>query len=300
MYTEQSKEFNNYYTKNGKKLSKEEFISYYNVRYFTNCTDKVSYTTDTGKNYSVRKTSRFVETIIEKILKKAPEDFTCSDVALILAWKIGKISHTQSDHNIILHKDWKKSLGEYSEFEGFTSWNVGPVKRFGDNRPITIDIKGITNYLHKNGQRLNDLIGNGNIETALEELVQQPWQGIGTVYLITLLYFATNHQHPGKCPIYDRFAMRALLAIKENKKIGETVNCKKLPDKNSSKFCKTISEEMKQYTNLIYDIFGEEYHTTRDIDRALWVYGHLFKASANAKKYLDSDCNNILSRQHFL
>ena len=274
----------NYYTENGTLLSKEEFISYYNARYFTDCTAKVSYKTNAGKNRSVGKTSRFVENIIEEILKKEPKDFTCSDVALMLAWKIGKISHAKSKDTIILHKDWKEALGEYSESEGFNSWNGEPIKRFGDKRPIMIDVKGITNYLHENGQRLNDLVGNGNMELALDELRKQPWQGIGAVYLITLLYFVTNHQYPGKCPIYDRFAMRALLAIKSNKKIGDDVKCGELSDKNIKNFPKLVGEKMKQYIGLIDDIFGEEYNTNRDIDRALWVYGHLFKDSTNFKK----------------
>lgn len=274
----------NYYTENSDLLSKEEFVSYYNARYFTDCAAKVPYKTDAGKNRSVGKSSRFVENIIEAILKKEPKDFTCSDVALMLAWKIGKITHAQSEKEITLHRGWKETLGEYSESEGFNSWNGEPIKRFGNKSPITIDIKGITNYLHENGQRLNDWVGNGNIELALNALRQQPWQGIGTVYLITLLYFATNHQHPGKCPIYDRFAMRALLAINGDKKIGDAVNCGELPDKNSKNFSETVGEKMKQYINLIYGIFGEEYNTNRDTDRALWVYGHLFKDSSNIKK----------------
>lgn len=276
-----------FYEENGNLLSKEEFISHYNARYFTDCAAKTSYKTDTGITHSVGKSSRFVENIIERILNKEPKDFTDSDIALILAWKIGKIAHRKSEDKIILHNDWKETLGEYSESEVFNSWNGEPIKRFGKNSPITIDIKGITEYLHENGQHLNDLVGNGNIEAALDELRKQPWQGIGAVYSITLLYFATNHQHPGKCPIYDRFAMRALLAIKDNKKIGDAVKCGELPDKKSTKFPETVGEKMKQYIGLISDIFGAEYNINRDVDRALWVYGHLFKDSINApKKYV--------------
>lgn len=122
------------------------------------------------------------------------------------------------------------------------------------------------------------------MELALDELRKQPRQGIGAVYLITLLYFVTNHQYPGKCPIYDRFAMSALLAIKNNKKISDDVKCGELSDKNIKNFPKLVGEKMKQYIGLIDDIFGEEYNANRDIDRALWVYGHLFKDYTNFKK----------------
>ena len=37
---------------------------------------------------------------------------------------------------------------------------------------------------------------------------------------------------------------------------------------------------MQKYIGLIEEIFGiKKYSENRDIDRALWVYGHLFKES---------------------
>ena len=261
---------------------KEEFINYYNTRYFTYCTDKVPYTTDKGKNRCVGKNSKFAEELIEKILEKNPEDFTDSDVALILAWKIGKIKHSESENQkLVLHGDWQETLGQYSsETREFTDWNGDPIKRY---KNIDINVKTIAKYLRKDGKRLNELVGSDKRQKALDELREENWQGIGSVYLITLLYFVSNHQYPGKCPIYDRFAMRALLAIKGKKAIGESVECGELPDKSSKQFSKIIDKRMNEYIKLLKAIFGDEYKGKRDIDRALWVYGHLFKDSAAGK-----------------
>lgn len=270
-----------FYDVNGNELSKKEFIEYYNMRYFTDCTDKVPYKTDKGKNRSVGKNSKFVEELIEKILKKDPIDFTDSDVALILAWKIGKIKHSQSQKKLMLHDDWQKMLKEYSpETLKFDKWNGDPIKRYGDNNSLVIDIKAIADYLRKNGSKLNNLVGEGSIQTAFDELLKENWQGIGSVYLITLLYFISNYQHPGVCPIYDRFAMRALSAITNDTTINNTVECGELPDKSCKKCSQIVAEKMKKYVCLLETIFGDEYKCNRDIDRALWVYGHLFKDSS--------------------
>lgn len=96
--------------------------------------------------------------------------------------------------------------------------------------------------------------------------------------MVTLLFFVTN----GECPIYDRFAMRALLAIKHGCKPGDTINSNdakpaNLPCKSDKNFTQKAADVMKDYICLLQEIFGDEYKTNREIDRALWVYGHLFK-----------------------
>lgn len=264
------------------KKNTEEFIKFYNDCYFSDSTKTIQYETNKKKN-TVRKSSFYTEKLIENILEKDPEDFTDSDVALILAWKIGKITHSQSQNKLVLHEDWQEAFGEYSQEKGFISWNGTPVKRYRNASSIDIDIKGIAEYLRKNGNHLNELIGKGEKEKAFEELKNQPWKGIGAVYLITLLYFTSNHKYPGECPIYDRFAMRALLAIKNNTIIGGSVKCGELPDKKSKNFSKSIDEKITEYISMLKDVFGNEYKNVRNIDRALWVYGHLFKTDVKGK-----------------
>lgn len=276
---------NKFFYPDGKSMADEkEFIEYYNNSYFIDCGEKIQYETDKGKKRSVGKNSCYVEKLVEHILKKGFENFIDSDIALILAWKIGKIVHSRSQKKLVLHNDWQKVLGEYSsETMTFKNYNGESIKRYGDKNPVTIDIKRITEYLHEYGKHLNELVGNDQRQKALDELKEQHWSGIGPVYLITLLYFVSNSRYPGACPIYDRFAMRALLAIRDNKKIGESVECGELPDKNSRLFSENTDGRMNNYIGLLEYIFGNEYKYNRDIDRALWVYGHLFKDSAKGK-----------------
>ena len=184
----------------------------------------------------------------------------------------------------MLHSDWQKALGEYSqETLKFCTWNGDPIKRYGDNSSVAIDVKTIADYLRSHGGRLNELVGSGQRQKAIDELKEQRWSGLGPVYLITLLYFVTSSRYPGACPIYDRFAMRALLAIKDNKEIDSSVKCGELPDKDSKEFSEITDKRMNNYINLLKCIFGDTYTYNRDIDRALWVYGHLFKDSAKGK-----------------
>lgn len=277
----------NFFNPNGDSMADAEaFIKYYNNCYFIGCGEKIPYKTDKGQKRSVGQNSCYAEKLVENILKKGFKKFTDSDVALLLAWKIGKIKHSQSQKKkeLVLHEDWQNVLGAYSpETLKFDKWNGDPIKRYGDNSSVVIDVKTIAAYLRSHGERLNGLVGSGQRQKAIDELNEQQWSGIGSVYLITLLYFVSNYQHPGACPIYDRFAMRALLAIKDNKAIGDSVECGELPDKNSKRFSKSIDKRMNDYIYLLKCVFGSEYKYNRDIDRALWVYGHLFKDSAKGK-----------------
>lgn len=273
-----------YHPNKNQPLSKDNFIKYYSALYFTDSDDKISYETNCGKKTYVKRSSKYVENLIEGILEKSSDSLTSSDIALILAWKIGKIKHSESEDELKLklHCNWHKQLGEYYSGK-FLKWNGDPIKQYGDKRNIVLDVKNITEYLKSNGPKLNDLIGKGDIQLALDKLIKEHWTGIGPVYLITLLYFITNKQHPGKCPIYDRFAMRALLAIKSNKQIGESVECGDLPDKNNKNCSQIVAKRMEEYIGLLDEIFGDDYKYNRNVDRALWVYGHLFKDSANGE-----------------
>lgn len=265
-------------------LSKDDFLKYYNALYFTDPNNRISYETGCGKKNYVKQSSKYAEDLIESILDKNYDNLTYSDIILILAWKIGKIKHSESqkDHKLKLHCNWYCQLGKYSSGE-FLKWNGKPIKQYSDENKIVLDVKKITEYLKSNGSELNDLIGESSIQLALDKLIKENWTGIGPVYLITLLYFITNKQHPGKCPIYDRFAMRALLAINDNKKIGESVECGELPNKSSKNCSQIVAKRMEEYICLLDKIFGDDYKYNRNVDRALWVYGHLFKDSADGQ-----------------
>ncbi len=73
----------------------------------------------------------------------------------------------------------------------------------------------------------------------------------------------------------------AVDAILNNKKPNDYVSYSELPNKNDKKFDEVINIYNKNYVNKLNEIFGDEYKSNRDIDRALWVYGHLFNNNKN-------------------
>ena len=267
----------------------QKFIDYYNKSYYINYGEKITYKSNSGKCCTIGQNSCYAENLIEKILNKSPEDFDFSDVVLILAWKMGKIKHSEFENKLVLHKDWKDVLKEYNEEKGFYNRTDNKVKRYN----FYIYFEEIAEYIKAKGNDLNKLIGNDQTEIALDEIkndfISNSWKGFGAVYLITLLYFISNKQNPGKCPIYDQFAMKALLAIKSEKNPNENniINSDDfiaLPSKDNKKFGNKTKEILNKYICLLNKIFGSDWKKDRDIDRALWVYGHLFQSQQK------SDC----------
>lgn len=92
-------------------------------------------------------------------------------------------------------------------------------------------------------------------------------KGIGPVYALTLLFFLSK----GKYPIYDKYAHMALDAYQKGKEPGEGIVYQELPT-NPQKIMKKLDE----YKERIKHIFGDNALEDRDVDRALWAYGHLF------------------------
>ena len=99
-------------------------------------------------------------------------------------------------------------------------------------------------------------------------------EGIGTIYLITLLYFISK----GKYPIYDRFADLAIQAIIQKEKPGTKLNHKEPVTKGDNKFDTIYIDTIKPFSKRIEKAFHsyDKYLKNRDLDRALWVYGHCF------------------------
>lgn len=274
----------------GQEIKSKDFIHYYNKSYFNN-TEAISYITDKGRTRKVGQNSCHVESVIEEILSREPKSFTVDDIALILAWKIGKIKHSESQEKIIFHSDWASVLGEYSEenkkFTGMRDRET--LNRYGTKRPV-LKIKKLAEFFNEHAEKINTAERKEILELVQDDINRnsKTWEGIGAVYLLTLLYFATNTRQKDAnsikdviIPIYDRFAMRALKAIKEGIKPGNIVQTGiKLPDKSNMNFAEKLENIMQKYIGLIEEIFGiKKYSENRDIDRALWVYGHLFKES---------------------
>ena len=96
---------------------------------------------------------------------------------------------------------------------------------------------------------------------------------------MTLLFFATK----GNYPIFDRFAFAALCAINEGAKPDRNrplVDYVKMSTANNVSGAAEIYEKYMKLLldKKLFDWNNKNATEKRDIDRALWVYGHLFNA----------------------
>lgn len=227
-----------FYTPDGKEIEKEDFISLYGKSYYI------------GESCLVRgivQSSEYVEKEIEAILKNGIKKET--DVIRILAWKIGKIKHSESEKqkNFTYAADW-------SDAENFN------IMRYKES----FHLKPFAQYIVSN---INELEGRVKtmLQEVLQELKEQAPAGIGGVYLITLIYFLSK----GYYPIYDRFAHVAVKALymDENPKDIYVGNA---PGKDD---LAKVMAMYKEYCWLLKHVFGT-YSIERKLDQALWVYGH--------------------------
>ena len=198
---------------------------------------------------------KFDDRYIESILQNGIQ--SRDDIIKILCWKIGG-----------------RQLDDYS------------VK----NRNYTITIN----------DQFVEFVINSSVATdddaveALKTIMEVP--NIGFTYAVTLLYFMSKGQYP----IYDKFAHIALLVIDggssfdciikdselqgkgrgKNRKVEIPSNIDKTADDKNEKIKFAFDKYKENYIGRINRIFnmnyGEEMISDRTVDRALWVYGHLF------------------------
>lgn len=222
---------------------------------------------------NIIRTPRWIENIIIEIMYKVK--WNPIDVFQIIAWKTGNIDYKKST---IL--DNKKYKIEYK-----AGWDDSALTaRLSNKKDEYVKIESFAQKIVKIKEK------NKNEESKPEEIWEElvdsvsgdnNVSGIGPVYLITLLYFITK----GEYPIYDRFAMAALLSFEINKKSffaipnQTTLVIKQLPDKSSKKIKNMLNDENSytEYRRLLNKYFDEKWKVDRDIDRALWVYGHYYK-----------------------
>lgn len=246
-----------FYYPNGEEFkSINEFIQYYNNSYYLQNNRTIK---------RVPRNSEYVEKEIEYILENGIK--TKEDITKIIAWKIGRIDHCNSE---------KKQCFIYYK-------NKPNVNRY--NRPVPL--RPLFEYI------LNDI---GTLEKQANDYPQEvlekllAFNGIGSVYAITILYFLSRKMYP----IYDQFAHIAIKVIDEENSFNSLITDADLkrefnPDsRNATKIFENYNE---YYIKRLQSIFGNAYKTNRDIDRALWVYGHLFKDTKTNQKRIKQVLN---------
>ncbi len=127
------------------------------------------------------------------------------------------------------------------------------------------------------------------IETKDEKDIEKIFEklkgdGIGTVYAITAIYFLKR----GEYPIYDKFAHVALKALQDEDNLFDKDGylLKLFPDGSIESFSSYIKNFKDPLTTMLQEagLDYKAYKSDRNIDRALWVYGHLFNKTERNKK----------------
>lgn len=232
-----------FYTLDGNEIDKSGFVEKYGNSYYMDCPRYIP---------RVVQNSRFVENHIDTLLKNGIQKPL--DVVHILAWKIGKIKHSESHDSFVYAADWKNA----EQFEAY---------RYNSK----FDIRRISEYITNNITQLEEE-AKDDPQQVLCDLRDLHINGLGPVYIITLLYFISRGQYP----IYDRFAWKAIQAICDDKKPGDVINASELPAKKTPAFDTVFDTYMNPYMEKLKSVFGSTYQESRDVDRALWVYGHKF------------------------
>ena len=232
-------------------------------------------------------TSQWVEKQIDKLLKK--DHLTEEELFNILAWKTNRLNHQKSEFT----KSFVYTESSDKNSKGWT-FDENSETAIAVTRRTIDDLYPFLKYISK------ELDTGEDSDTLLKNLKEKSPDGIGAVYLITFLYFITS----GEEPIYDVFAMAALDAIypddskAESLELGSYVKMRELPPKKDNAFLNLLNAEKigrnkskyiiyKEKLNRFMEEINEErekngedpikYKECRDIDRALWGYGHLFR-----------------------
>ncbi len=268
-----------FYNASGMPVGIKEFFGNFNDEYYAPGAD------DPWHIPGLSRCSNWIELQIEDLLnyERDPNKGIKSkvDVLHILAWKIGGVNHKLSQ----CKKEWVL----------YDKWcDAGKMKGAHWGREIE-NIDAFAEYI-ANGINDKKWVGLSDVEimSDLNQYVKSKDNSvkyIGPVYLITLLYFITN----GEYPIYDAQAAKALGALKDEKKIPHKQRSKRDEIKFDSLQDIDISdphffEVYNDYIKLIEELSGAlyngdkmRYKCDRYIDRALWVYGHLFNRQRQHK-----------------
>ena len=231
----------------------EDFIKFNNDSYYL------------GNNrvvYGVTQSCRYVEDEIDSILETGINNKI--DIMHILAWKIGRVKHSETNKHWNNEKKWYYYKGCENTEEGFIQTSRGK----------EINCNNFANFILYNLPKFEKDVIENRPQEILNALRDNSPEGIGTIYLITLLYFISK----GKYPIYDRFADLAIQAIIQKEKPGTKLNHKEPVTKGDNKFDTIYIDTIKPFSKRIEKAFHsyDKYLKNRDLDRALWVYGHCF------------------------
>lgn len=221
----------------------------------------------------IRQSCRYVEGEVEEILRNG--FFSSSDAIRVMAWKAGKIKQRCSQDSLSFkyNSDWANWETEAAGIDG------GDVKALERQSRVGVPYFAAWVWASRKEERWSPALRRGDIQEVLDDMSEHCPPGVGTTQMLSLLYFISR----GAYPIIDRFAGTALAAISsgvspDDKTLVRSL-WKELPAKGSKGFRSVVRNCVLPYRKTLNCLFGGAWETDRNIDRALWVYGHRFAGS---------------------
>lgn len=225
-----------FFDQSGNPVSYQQWLSLYLPSYFLSGTRLGS------KVNKRNQSSRWIENQIDALLMQ-PRLPSQADLTLALAWKIGAIDHSASTAAIV----WKPRNFPTVLIGGRYKWN------FSQSIPyLATNMTTIVQQLAANPAYLLSL--------------HLPGTGFGPTNKLAIQFLLTQ----GREPIYDKYAHRSALAINQNLPPGSRVaGYKPVQTWNDYQNFKCLLRRIGLHRHRGMFI-------SRDDDRTLWVYGHLF------------------------
>lgn len=251
------------------KINENDFIKKFECLYFTpeSCPEDII--PNYIKNNYLENYKNYLKEVLDlgcingsnsKAEEKVMEQLESSKFdEIALAWKAGKVDW---ECDRLVTTDSFKNDDKDSYINGYG----GKIKKDAFDSYCEI--------LEEKKEIINEFVDNKDWEKAYKTVMEISPDNIGPVYNINTLFFLTG----GKAPIYDKFAHKAVKALlldiePNNVYLGSN------PDKRDVvKVVAMYKEYMILLEKLFKDWFDnrkEEYmFIPRELDRALWVYGH--------------------------
>jgi len=240
-----------------------DFVNRYSPAYFVG-------ENDPDGVYISKKTCRKNEGKIMAILDKKHE-WKPIDVYNLLAWKVGKILYQctcccyRANDEFLYARDWQHT-------EDFTP------SILGNEIDLKVFAHTIISDINNNGLRE---MATNNPQACLEHLSKiapcfsNGGDKLHSIYLVTLLFFLSG----GYWPIFDSKAAKGLMRysrLRNHDIWSNRRNPPSLPKTESNEFLNLFqaNSHYQEYINGLISEFGYEWRNNRDVDRALWVYGH--------------------------
>jgi len=229
-----------FFDQDGGPIPYHQWLTIYRPPYFLGGTPL-------GRKFNKRnQSSLFIESQVDALLTQ-PELLSQNDLTLGLAWKIGAIDHRASTTSVV----WNPANFPVALIGGRYKWN------FSQSIPcLAANMTAIVNQLTADPAYLLDL--------------KLPGTGLGPTNKLAIQFFVTH----GSEPIYDIYAHKGALAIDQN--------LSTVPPRQPVAGYKPVQtwSDYQNFKCLLRRIGLQAcggMFISRDDDRALWVYGHLFK-----------------------